>query len=162
MSGFQNYLQAGVLAIGVLACASAASAQTWSSPVTIANGNGLAVATNGSGTSAVIFTPSSGGVQASVNTGGGWPAPTTLTSVTAPANITVAPNGDVLAVWSFRTTNTYTPVEAQGCLLPRWTLGKYGHSFDQCLWKRLQPRFAQYRVRRIRPGNRGVGADHQS
>ena len=49
-----------------------------------------------------------------------------------------------------------------GCLLPRWTLGKYGDPFDQCLWKRLQPWFAQYRVRRIRPGNRGVGADHQS
>jgi hypothetical protein len=113
MYGFQNYMQAGVLAIGVLACASAASAQTWSSPVTIANGNGLAVATNGSGTSAVIFTPLSGGVQASVSTGSGWPAPTTFTSVSAPAKIAVAPNGDVLAVWSFRTTNTYTPIEAQ-------------------------------------------------
>jgi len=25
----------------------------------------------------------------------------------------VAPNGDVLAVWSFRTTNTYIPNQAQ-------------------------------------------------
>lgn len=113
MYGFKNYLQAGVLAIGVLAHTSPATAQTWSSPVTIANGNGLAVATNGSGTSAVIFTPLSGGVQASVKTGSGWSAPTTLTSVTAAANIAVAPNGDVLAVWSFRTTATYTPIEAQ-------------------------------------------------
>lgn len=113
MYGFKNYLQAGVLAIGVLAYTSPATAQTWSSPVTIANGNGLAVATNGSGTSAVIFTPLSGGVQASVKTGSGWSAPTTLTSVTAAANIAVAPNGDVLAVWSFRTTTTYTPIEAQ-------------------------------------------------
>lgn len=113
MNGFHNCLKAAALAIAALAFAGAATAQTWSSPVLVANGNGLADSTNGSGTSAVIFTPLSGGLQASVNTGNGWSAPTTFTSVSAAANIVVAPNGDVLAVWSFRTTNTYTPVEAQ-------------------------------------------------
>ena len=101
------------LAVTALACAGPATAQTWSSPVLVANAGGQAVSTNGNGTSAVIFTPASGGVQASVNAGSGWSAPTTFTSVSAAANIAVAPNGDVLAVWSFRTTNTYTPVEAQ-------------------------------------------------
>ena len=112
MRGFRNSLPV-ILAVVSLACAGPATAQTWSSPVSVANGNGQAVATNGSGTSAVIFTPLAGGVQASVNTGSAWSAPATLTSASAAANIAVAPNGDVLAVWSFRTTNTYTPVEAQ-------------------------------------------------
>jgi hypothetical protein len=112
MRGFRNSLPV-ILAVVSLACAGPATAQTWSSPVSVANGNGQAVATNGSGTSAVIFTPLAGGVQASVNTGSVWSAPATLTSASAAANIAVAPNGDVLAVWSFRTTNTYTPVEAQ-------------------------------------------------
>jgi len=113
MYDFRNCLRATTLAVTALACAGLASAQTWSSPVLVANGGGQAVSTNGAGTSAVIFTPLSGGVQASVNTGSGWSAPTTLTSASAAANIVVAPNGDVLAVWSFRTTNTYIPVEAQ-------------------------------------------------
>ena len=113
MCDFRNYLKAAALAVSALACAGPATAQTWSSPVLVASGGGQAVSTNGSGTSAVIFTPLSGGVQASVNTGSGWSAPTTLTSVSAAANVVVAPNGDVLAVWSFRTSNTYTPVEAQ-------------------------------------------------
>jgi hypothetical protein len=112
MRGFRNSLPV-ILAVASLACAGPATAQTWSSPVSVANGNGQAVSTNGSGTSAVIFTPLAGGVQASVNTGSGWSAPATLTSASAASNIAVAPNGDVLAVWSFRTTNTYTPVEAQ-------------------------------------------------
>lgn len=113
MHDFHKYLRATPLGVIALACTGLAAAQNWSTPVLVANGNGQAVSTNGAGTSAVIFTPVSGGVQASVNTGSGWSAPTTLTSVSAAANIVVAPNGDVLAVWSFRTTNTYTPVEAQ-------------------------------------------------
>ena len=102
-----------VIAVVALTYAVPVAAQTWSSPALVANGGGQAIATNGSGTSAVIFTPLSGGLQASVNTGSGWSAATTLSSQTATANIAVAPNGDVLAVWSFRTTNTYIPVEAQ-------------------------------------------------
>jgi hypothetical protein len=101
----------------VVACAfalsSGAVAQTWSSPQLVTNGNGLAVATNGSGTSAVIFTPTGGGLQASIQSGGVWVSPTTLTSNTAAASIAVAPNGDALAVWVFRTTNTYIPNTAQ-------------------------------------------------
>lgn len=102
-----------VIAAVAVACVGSAAAQTWSSPLLVANGGGQAIGTNGTGTSAVIFTPLSGGLQASVNTGSGWSSPTTLSSQTATANIAVAPNGDVLAVWSFRTTNTYIPVEAQ-------------------------------------------------
>jgi len=90
-----------------------ARAQTWSSPQLVANGNGLAISTNGSGTSAVIFTPLAGGLQASVQSGGVWGSPTPLSSATAAANIAVAPNGDVLAVWVFRSTNTYNPNTAQ-------------------------------------------------
>jgi hypothetical protein len=90
-----------------------AVAQTWSSPQLIANGNGQAVSTNGSGSSAVIFTPLAGGLQASVQSGGVWGSPVTLSSATAAANIAVAPNGDVLAVWLFGTTNTFNPNTAQ-------------------------------------------------
>ncbi len=101
----------------VVACAIAFSgvavAQTWSSPQLVANGNGQAVSTNGSGTSAVIFTPVAGGLQASVQSGGVWGSPIALSAATAAANIAVAPNGDVLAVWVFRTTNTYNPNTAQ-------------------------------------------------
>ena len=43
-------------------------AQTWSTPQFVANGGGIAVSTNGS-TSAVLFMPPSGGLQASVKTG---------------------------------------------------------------------------------------------
>ncbi len=43
----------------------AAVAQTWSAPQFLANGLGVAVSTNGS-TSAVLFMPPSGGLQASV------------------------------------------------------------------------------------------------
>jgi hypothetical protein len=111
-----------ILIFSLLIFAVTATAQTWSSLQPVANGNGLAVSTNGS-TSAVVFTPSGGGLQASVNSGSGWSAPTTLTSVSAPANIAVAPNGDVLAVWSFRTTNTYTPAEAQARF---FTAGHWG------------------------------------
>jgi hypothetical protein len=101
----------------MVACAFAlpgmARAQTWGSPHLVANGNGLAISTNGSGTSAVIFTPLAGGLQASVQSGGVWQSPAPLSSATAAANIAVAPNGDVLAVWVFRSTNTYNPNTAQ-------------------------------------------------
>ncbi|HXJ89498.1 MAG TPA: hypothetical protein VMS18_21970 [Candidatus Binatia bacterium] len=93
-------------------CSAVAYAQTWSSPQFVANGFAVAVATNGT-TSAVLFTPSSGGLQASVKSGASWQTPVTMTTAGATGDIAVASNGDVLAVWSFRTTNTYTPVEAQ-------------------------------------------------
>jgi hypothetical protein len=100
-----------LLTAGLMIC-SVAYAQTWSSPQFVANGSTVAVATNGS-TSAVLFTPPSGGLQASVKSGSSWQTPVTLTTAAATGDIAVAPNGDVLAVWSFRTTNTYVPVEAQ-------------------------------------------------
>ncbi len=103
-----------------------AFAQTWTSPQFVANGGGIAVSTNGS-TSAVLFMPLSGGLQASVKTGSSWSTPVTLTSLGSfgggTGNIKVAPNGDVLAVWSFRTTNTYIPNEAQAAF---FTGGHWG------------------------------------
>jgi hypothetical protein len=101
-----------LVAAGMMICSAVAYAQTWSSPQFVANGSSVAVATNGS-TSAVLFTPLSGGLQASVKSGASWQTPVTLTTAAATGNIAAAPNGDVLAVWSFRTTNTYIPVEAQ-------------------------------------------------
>ena len=101
-------------------------AQTWSTPQFVANGGGIAVATNGS-TSAVLFMPPSGGLAASVKTGSTWSTPVTLTSLGSfgggTGNLAVAPNGDVLAVWSFRTTNTYIPNEAQAAF---FTAGHWG------------------------------------
>ncbi len=101
-----------LVTVGVTICSAVAYAQTWSSPQFVANGFTVAVATNGS-TSAVLFTPPSGGLQASVKSGTSWQTPVSLTTAAATGDIAVAPNGDVLAVWSFRTTNTYIPVEAQ-------------------------------------------------
>lgn len=108
-------------AILVVSCAAVgsgvAAAQTWSSPQSVANGLGIAVATNGTGTSAVPFMPPAGGLQASVKTSSTWGTPVTLSSLGSfgrgTGNIAVASNGNVLATWSFRTTNTYIPNEAQ-------------------------------------------------
>lgn len=115
-----------ILATFLLAFSVVAEAQTWSTPQLIANGFGIAVATNGT-TSAVLFTPSSGGLQAAVKTGSSWSAPVTLSGLgsfgNGTGNIVVAPNGDVLAVWSFRTTNTYIPNEAQAAF---FTGGHWG------------------------------------
>jgi hypothetical protein len=108
-------------------CSVVAGAQTWSTPQFVANGFGIAVATNGS-TSAVLFIPPSGGLQASVKTGSAWTTPVTLSSLgpfgSGTGNIAVVPNGDVLAVWSFRTTNTYIPNEAQAAF---FTAGHWGN-----------------------------------
>ena len=105
-----------------------AMAQNWSTPQFVANGGGIAVSTNGS-TSAVLFMPPSGGLQASVKSGSTWSTPVTLTALgslgNGTGNIAVAPNGDVLAVWSFRTTNTYIPNEAQAAF---FTAGHWGNA----------------------------------
>jgi hypothetical protein len=55
-------LMALLIAACVGTCSVVAGAQTWSAPQFIANGFGIAVATNGS-TSAVLFMPPSGGLQ---------------------------------------------------------------------------------------------------
>jgi len=119
-------LRTCVLAVTFAAAATMAVAQTWSTPQFVANGGGIAVSTNGS-TSAVLFMPSSGGLQASVKSGSTWSAPVTLSSLgpfgNGTGNIMVAPNGDVLAVWSFRTTNTYIPNQAQAAF---FTGGHWG------------------------------------
>ncbi len=95
-----------------------ASAQTWTSPQLIENGGVGVVSTNGTGTSAVI----SGGVAA-ISTNGKWGSPVTLSSAAQISSIAVAPNGDVLAVWGFRTSNTYIPTAAQAAF---YSGGKWG------------------------------------
>jgi hypothetical protein len=115
---------ATIATAGVMICSRIAYAQTWSSPQFVANGSGVAVATNGN-TSAVLFTSPSGGLQASVKSGANWQTPVTLTTAGATGDIAVAPNGDVLAVWSFRTTTTYTPVEAQARF---YSAGNWGNT----------------------------------
>jgi hypothetical protein len=67
---------AAILVVSCVAAGSGiAAAQTWSSPQSVANGLGIAVATNGTGRSAVLFMPPSGGLQASVKTGSTWGNP---------------------------------------------------------------------------------------
>ena len=101
--------------------ASNAAAQTWSTPQVVANGTlAHAAATNGQGASAIVTT----GATVVVQAGGVWGAPTTLnTSTNLEANVAVAPSGDVLAVWSFRTSNTYLPIVAQAAF---YRNGKWG------------------------------------
>lgn len=93
------------------ALGSEAQAQTFSTPENITAGSfAEAAATNGTGTTAVAFN----GATFTVRSGGHWSTPATLSPETnLEAKVAVAPNGDVLAVWSFRTTNTYIPNEAQ-------------------------------------------------
>jgi hypothetical protein len=102
-----------------------ASAQIWSSPQQVANGYGFAVSTNGTGTAAVMFTP----MSAVVRTGGAWGAPVVLSNLgpygSGSGNLAVAPNGDVVAVWSYSTSNTYTPNTAQAAF---FTGGRWGNT----------------------------------
>jgi hypothetical protein len=88
-----------------------ASAQTWSSPQSAGNGSSaLAAATYGHGTSAIVV----GLTSVIVQTSGVWHAPVTLSSSpNSEANVAVAPNGDILVVWSSRTGNSYLPITAQ-------------------------------------------------
>lgn len=82
-----------------------AAAQIWSSPKLLANGSAIAVSTNGTGAAAVMF----GTLSAVVETGGAWGTPVALSNLGPYGNgsgtLAVAPNGDVLAVWSYRTSN---------------------------------------------------------
>jgi hypothetical protein len=102
-----------------------ASAQIWSSPKVVANGSAIAVSTSGTGSAAVMF----GTLSAVIETGGSWGAPVVLSNLgpygNGSGNIAVAPNGDVLAVWSYRTTNTYTPNTAQAAF---FTGGHWGNT----------------------------------
>jgi hypothetical protein len=102
MCDFCKSIAIFILLAFVAAVPRLAEAQTWSAPQFVANGGGIAVSTNGTGTSAVLFMPPSGGLQASVKTGSTWSTPVTLTSLgsfgAGTGNIAVAANGDVLAV----------------------------------------------------------------
>lgn len=115
----------GILAIATfivdISWSSAAAAQTWTTPSVATNGSiANAVATNGLGTSAILTT----GATVVVKSGSSWGSPVTLSPQTnLEANLAVAPNGDVLAVWSYRTSNTYLPIVAQAAF---FTGGKWG------------------------------------
>ena len=123
MSGSWLARSKALVAVLTLACSSVAFAQ-WSSPKLIANGVGVSVSTNGVGGGAVLF----GGLSAAVETGGVWGAPIALSSLgpygTGTGSIAVAPNGDVLAAWSFRATNTYIPNTAQAAFFTGGHWGK--------------------------------------
>ena len=111
----------GMASLIVGAESAVVAAQTWSTPQFAATGSiAEAVATNGQGTSAIVTT----GANVVVQTHGVWSAPVTLSSATnLEANVAVAPNGDVLAVWSFRTSNSYLPITAQAAF---YASGKWG------------------------------------
>ena len=111
------------VALIALTFAYSAFAQTWSSPQFVTSGNAVALATNGKGTSAILFWETGPGLQATVGVNGVWSTPVTLSTATSVGNVAVAPNGDVLAVWSFHTNNTTTPVESQAAFYSR---GKWG------------------------------------
>ena len=104
-------------AVCMFVCAASLQAQTWSAPQLVENGGGAAISVNANGTEAVIY-----GGLASVKTNGVWDTPVLLGSGSPASNIKVAPNGDVLAIWSFHTSNTYVPVEAQAAFFSngRW------------------------------------------
>jgi hypothetical protein len=110
-----------LVAFGCWALGSEARAQTFSAPENVTAGSSAeAVATNGTGTTALAFS----GATFTVRSGGHWSAPASLSAATdLEANVAVAPNGDVLAVWSFRTTNTYLPNEAQAAF---YSAGHWG------------------------------------
>src|SRR3974377_1180587 len=102
------------LLISYCALAGSATAQTWSAPQFVTNGSeAVALPTNGQGASAILYWLNGPGLLATVGQNGVWSAPVTLSTATSVGNVAVAPNGDVLAVWSFHTNNTTTPVETQ-------------------------------------------------
>jgi hypothetical protein len=113
------------VALIALTFAYSAFAQTWSSPQFVTSGNAVALATNGKGTSAILFWETGPGLQATVGVNGVWSTPVTLSTATSVGNVAVAPNGDVLAVWSFHTNNTTTPIESQAAFYSR---GKWGNT----------------------------------
>ena len=85
----------------------------------------VGLATNGQGTSAILFWLTGPGLQATVGKNGVWTTPVTLSTATSVGNVAVAPNGDVLAVWSFHTNNTTTPIETQAAF---YSGGKWGNT----------------------------------
>lgn len=85
----------------------------------------VGLATNGQGSSAILFWLNGLGLRATVGTNGPWSSPVTLSTATSVGNVAVAPNGDVLAVWSFHTNNTTTPIEAQAAF---YSGGKWGNT----------------------------------
>ena len=99
-----------------------AMAQTWTAPQFIGNGAATAVSTNGTGTAAIIYRETAGAIKAAVAINNVWGAPVTLAASGQTGTIAVAPNGDILAVWAYRATNTYIPNVAQAAFYSggRW------------------------------------------
>ncbi len=117
-------LRLSVLLVAACFRSSSSIAQTWSAPEFVTSGTeAVALATNGKGTSAVLFWETGPGLMATVGINGNWTAPVLLTTATSVGRVIVAPNGDVLAVWSFETTNSSSPVETQAAF---YSGGKWG------------------------------------
>ena len=153
MHDFRKHMEtvALLLVVGVVAGSSVAAAQTWSKPVFVATGAAEGLSTNGKGTSALIFGQTASGLFASVQTGGVWGTPVEITTQGQHGSIAVAPNGDVLAVWSFHLNNSSAPVEVQAAFFSggRWgnpitlsttanggaALGFDGHSQATLIWE---------------------------
>jgi hypothetical protein len=113
MRDFRKCLQTVTLLVVGIAISSAATAQTWSAPQLAAEGVVEGFSANSSGTAALLFAKTASGLFATVRTGGVWGAPVTLTTQGTRGNIAVAPNGDVLAIWTFHLNNSSAPVEVQ-------------------------------------------------
>jgi hypothetical protein len=118
-------LGAAALAVNFLLLPGLAVAQTWSAPEFVTNGNGVALATNGKGTSALLFWETGPGLMGTVGINGVWSSPVLLSAATSVGEVAVAPNGDVLAVWSFHTNNTTTPIETQAAF---YSGGRWGNT----------------------------------
>jgi hypothetical protein len=99
-----------------------AMAQTWTAPQFIGNGAATAVSTNGTGTAAVIYRETAGAIKAAVAINNVWAAPVTLAASGQTGTIAVASNGDILAVWAYRATDTYIPNVVQAAFYSggRW------------------------------------------
>jgi len=112
MHNFTQPLSITLLLAGT-AFSSVANAQTWSAPQVAAEGVVEGFSANGTGTAALLYGQTASSLFAAVRTGGAWGAPVELTAQGTRGNIAVAPNGDVLAIWTFHLNNSTAPVELQ-------------------------------------------------
>jgi hypothetical protein len=136
-----------LLVTSVVALSGFAAAQTWSPPQFVTSASlPIGASTNGTGTSAVLFSTGSGELQATVETSGRWSSPVVLTTATTIGLVAVAPAGDGLAVWS-----TSSALQAAFYTAGHWgspitldtnsassltlNLGVDGHGIDTVVWE---------------------------
>lgn len=136
-----------LLVTSVVALSGFAAAQTWPPPQFVTSASlPIGASTNGTGTSAVLFSTGSGELQATVETSGRWSSPVVLTTATTIGLVAVAPAGDGLAVWS-----TSSGLQAAFYTAGHWgspitldtnsassltlNLGVDGHGIDTVVWE---------------------------